>query len=196
MTKAKFKIFKYQSGFTLVESVLAVGLLGVSSLVSLLIVSNILNSANKGQASIDLEQTANFVLSKLTYDLQESHYVNSQLGGGSTLFIKKKGGEEVFYTVEDCNIQVSPAIKCVRRNGVSLTDHSSDFTYLNMPGKSSVGVRQNGGKPYFNVVYSSLDSGKALGVNLAFEFYKPNFTLSDNFGGSLFVDTTVVLSKP
>lgn len=189
------KALKNEQGFTLFESILAVGLLSVSSLVTVFLISNILNSAVKSQASIDLEQTANFVLSKLNYDLQDSYAVYNYEGPTPMLVIKKKGGEEISYTVEDCNVNVNPPIKCIRRNGVPLNDYSSDFVYPNSPSQSSVGIRQNSGKPYFDVIYISPASGKVLGVNLSFEFYKPNLSPSYNFGGSLLVDTTVVLNK-
>lgn len=146
-------------GFTLIELVIAIGLLVTLSVVLLNIVANILRATSKIQAFIDLEQTSDFLLLRLRDDISSAYDVNINYSSSSSIFIKRKDSLEVFYTVEDCNTRVSPYVKCVKRNGVSLFD------------ASVVGVRQKDNKPYFSAIINSNDS-EILGLDVNFEIFR------------------------
>lgn len=146
-------------GFTLIELVIAIGLLVTLSVVLLNIVANILRATSKIQAFIDLEQTSDFLLLRLRDDISLAYDVNINYSSSSSIFIKRKDSLEVFYTVEDCNTRVSPYVKCVKRNGVSLFD------------ASVVGVRQKDNKPYFSAIINSNNS-EILGLDVNFEIFR------------------------
>ncbi|MBU0649648.1 prepilin-type N-terminal cleavage/methylation domain-containing protein [Patescibacteria group bacterium] len=187
-----------QKGFTLMEVVVAVSLLGVVSVVSVSVVANLLKSAVKTQALLDTEQTASFVLLKLTNDLEQAGTVSVV---GNTLKIYQIGSNpvDVEYRVEVCN--AATGISCLKRKEtdgafIPLTDASSDPDDASQAGKSAVGVSQLSGASYFSLINDTSVPPKPVAVNVSMRFDKPDVTDPGAFYGESTLDTTIVLPTP
>ena len=180
------RAIRSQKGFTLMEAVLAVGLLALVSVVSLSIVVNVLRSATKSQAATDVEQAASFVLSNLEDDVKKStsafmHDNDLNLTGPSFAAIYNLG-------VCDCNLN---CVKVSRDGGASWIKLTDDKGYglPCKPAQTSVTL-ELGGTSYFTVISSA---GTPLAVNVKIKFLKPNPTGPGMFRAETTLDTTIEL---
>lgn len=187
-----------RNGFTLIEVVIAIGILAIVSIASVNIVASILKSATKAQSAIDLEQTSNFVLQKFKADLETANFISTD---GTNLTIRKGNGtsySEVIYTIGVCNASTSPALKCLSRNSTQLTDSSSDPVTPAVPEKSAITIEQTGPTsgliPYFTLITDTTGT-YPIAVNIAMKFKKPIMpaSTSQNYSAENILDTTIAL---
>ena len=165
-----------QKGFTLMEVVIAVGLLAIVSVVSLSVVTNLLRSAVKSQAGVDIEQTSNFVLLKLKNDLNRA--VSAQVTANTLTINQGPTLGSVSYFIlsssdpANCG-SPTKVTSCIRRNTTLLTD-STDSS-------SAVSVEPEPGYSMFSEITDT--EGRVIAVNIVMKFKKPD--VSGPSGGSL-----------
>lgn len=190
---------KNSKGFTLLEVVIAVSLLGLVSIVSVTIVSNLLRSAVKSQSAIDVEDTSNFVLLKIKNDLDKSYKAQVNAAGDTLeIFQTPSSSSDVTYIVETCNTNAN--LKCVKRTqdgiAVNITDSTSDPADITKASNSAIDVSLVGASTnYFTVVQDAAIPPKTLAVNIVMRFTKPVAVSLGNFTGESILDTTIVLPK-
>lgn len=199
-----------KKGFTLMEVVIAVALLGLVSIVSVSIVTSLLRSAVKSQAALDIEQTTNFVALKLKFDLEKAYDVTASGTNNNTLTILQGSSSApvtVVYKVsagDACDGTFDGLfvtdVTCLTRQQdggavVLLTNALSEDPSkpsVTRPNKSAVFVLQNGVGGYFSEI-----PDKA--VNISLKFVKPlvagtqTDTRNLNFAAESVLDTTIVL---
>lgn len=182
------KIRQNTNGFTLMEVVIAVGLLALVSTVSVSVVTNLLRSAVKSQAGVDIEQTSNFVLLKLKNDLNKAVSVTVAsdtltINQGSTL-------GSVSYSIlpasdpANCGLPTK-VTNCIRRNTTLLTD-STDRS-------SAVSVEPEPGYSMFSGITDA--EGRVIAVNIVMKFKKPDVSgpAGGSFSGESTLNTTIAL---
>lgn len=171
----------YEQGFTLIELILVIGILTISVGVSSDIVLTLIKSYGKSQINNEVEQNADFVMSKIQRDLFANASSIVSVSSSNITFTNKNGdiysykvssngtSFQVYYTVggQDYLLTNDDPI-----NGIKLVDCavSSCFTKLNASGTS----------PYV--------------IKLKFEFVPANIT-SPTPGASVntIVETTQVV---
>ena len=171
------------------EVVIAVGLLALVSVVSLSIVTNLLRSAVKSQAGVDIEQTSNFVLLKLKNDLSKA--VSVQVTSPTMLTINQGStlGSVSYSILPSSNAancgSPTKVTNCLKRNTTLLTD-STDSS-------SAVSVEQNPGYPVFSSITDA--GGRVTAVNVVMKFAKPVVSgpAGGSFSGESTLNTTIAL---
>ena len=180
-----------KKGFTLIEVLIAISLLAVISLVSVAMVTNLVRSALKSQASIDIEQASSFVLLKMENDIEKAYY--AEVTGGTSLTLQQgtpasplyvvyaivsgEGGLPNYITVKN---NVGPVVK--------LTDDALDASGNVNPSSVSVDLASSG----FSLVSDA--AGKPMAVNIALKFVKPTTATSTKVTQAEYLlDTTIVL---
>jgi len=165
------------------EVVIAVGLFAVVSVVSVSIVSNLLRSAVKSQAGVDIEQTSNFVLLKLKNDLSKA--VSAQVTSSTLTINQGPTLGTVVYSILPSSSCVSSKVNgCVKRNNTYLTD-STDSA-------SAVSVELNPDS-YYSAVTDT--GGRVVAVNIVMKFKKPvvSGSTGKNFYSESTLNTTIAL---
>ncbi len=171
-------------GFTLMEVVIAVGLLATVSVVSVSIVANLLRSTVKSQAGVDIEQTSNFVLLKIKNDLGKAVSVTVS---ADTLELEIDQGPSlgiVRYSILSSSGCVSTRVNgCIKRNNTYLTDSTDSASAV------SVEPTESG----FFVVNNAV--GEPIAVNIVMKFKKPSISgpVWGSFSGESILNTTIAL---
>ena len=164
------------------EVVIAVGLLALVSIVSLSVVTNLLRSAVKSQAGVDIEQTSNFVLLKLKNDLSKA--VTVQVISPTTLTINQGStlGSVSYSILASANCASTNVEGCIKRNSTYLTD-STDSS-------SAVSV-----KPSDSSFSAITGPDGVVAVNVVIKFNKPTVSgpAGGNFSGESTLNTTIAL---
>jgi len=178
------------------EVVIAVGLLALVSIASLSVVTNLLRSAVKSQAGVDIEQTSNFVLLKLKNDLSKAYFVEVT-GGGKILKIQQSGGTAplYYYLLDGAvsgNCASTKVSGCIRRGATTVPANATHLTDAT-DSASAVSV------DYANSLFSAVPPppSDALAVNIVIKFAKPTVPgptgQNLNFSGESTLNTTIAL---
>lgn len=185
---------RQKNGFTLMEVVIAVSLLAIVSVVSLSVVTNLLRSAVKSQANVDIEQTSNFVLLKLNNDLSKAYFVEV-MGGGKTLKINQSAGTAPIYYyllngAVSGNCASTKVLGCIRRGATTTPADATPLTDAT-DNTSAVSV------DYANSQFSAVPPLPAspLAVNIVIKFAKPTVSgpAGGSFSGESTLNTTIAL---
>ena len=91
---------KKNSGFTLVELLVSLGLISIIVVVSSEFLINLVNTSVKIQSKNEVEQNYNFIITKMTKIIQDS---NSVVTEGSDL-IANKDGVEYWFSLKNDNL--------------------------------------------------------------------------------------------
>ena len=183
------KSVKFNQGFTLVEVLLAVGLLALVSVVSVSIVTNLVRSSAKSQANIDIEQASNFVFLKMENDIKKSYYAQVS---GSTQLILRQGSPAAYvtktYTLKaGCNAGLACVVTNQGTGEIKLTDDTTDVDGKLHATAVSIDLLNSS----FSLVTDAL--AKPLAVNIKITFIKPSVTGTKVFDAKSTIDTAVVL---
>lgn len=175
------KVSQNEKGFTLMEVVISVGLLAIVSVVSVSIVSNLLRSAVKSQASADIEQTSDFILLKLKNDLSKA--VSATVTSDTLTINQGPALGIVSYSIlTPANCMSTNVEGCIKRNSTYLTD-STDSS-------SAVSV-----KPSDSSFSAVTGPDGVVAVNVVMKFTKPVVSSSTgkNFYSESTLNTTIAL---
>lgn len=116
-----------QAGFTLVEILVVVSILLVSIGIAGDLIISVIRSYNKARILNEIEQNANFVLSKISYDLKNARSLDSV--SASLLRITDQTGTQIEYTIESSSITGNvPAVTRKYGNGVREVMTNNDPT--------------------------------------------------------------------
>jgi len=91
-----------EKGFTLIELILVIALLGISVTVTNDILVSLIRSNNKTQVINEIEQQSNFVSLKIEKELRNARFVNTPLAGesGKTLVFQTRDGSTIQYDID------------------------------------------------------------------------------------------------
>jgi prepilin-type N-terminal cleavage/methylation domain-containing protein len=130
---------KLQQGFTLVELLLAMGLMGGFMVVLTTIFSSVLVVQNESQATSSVSQDGRFILARLSYDIGRASSITTPaaLGGNSTQLVLVIGGVNQTYSLNAGNLQL------VNNNGTNILNGSeSVISGLSVTRIGNVGDRE------------------------------------------------------
>ncbi|GIW69668.1 MAG: hypothetical protein KatS3mg101_0415 [Patescibacteria group bacterium] len=160
------------SGFTLVELLVVIGLLGISIGITNDILTSLVRSYSKTQVKNELEQQANFLGLKFEREIRSANDILTPAGGSNTLIIQKSDGTTITYFLE---------------NGVM------KITY---PGPSTFDVTSRSGTGGVTVSCSSFcftvsnTTPKTVSINMQMS---PSSGTGATFSGTVQVNTTVTV---
>jgi prepilin-type N-terminal cleavage/methylation domain-containing protein len=120
-----------QKGFTMIELILYMGLFSILLLVLLQIFSSILSVHLESQATSSVDQEANFILSRLTYDVHRAKTIDTP--SISTLHLTGTGMDET-YAISGNSLQLTDVSGPEKLNSSDVTP-SITYTILGDTGK-------------------------------------------------------------
>lgn len=95
-----------KSGFTLVELLMVMGILGILMTVLFQVFNSILAMKLRSEATTSVAQDSRYLISRLTYDISRASDITSGTGGTLSLIID---GTTYFYALENTTLMLSIA---------------------------------------------------------------------------------------
>jgi prepilin-type N-terminal cleavage/methylation domain-containing protein len=169
-----------QKGFTLVELMLVIALLGISVGVTNDILMSLVRSNNKTQVMNEIEQQSNFVSSKIERELRDARIITSPSAASSSnsLIFETKDGDTVEY-----NLDSTAGILSRRVNTGSLVPITSN----NNPGGVLVV-----GSPVSSTPFSVSGYNPQI-VNINLMFSQAQAVASSSYKGHTTIQDTIVV---
>lgn len=169
-----------QNGFTLVELLVVIALIGISVGVTNDILVSLVRSYNKTQVKNELEQQANFVGLKLERELRsaKSASIPGGAAGGNSLVLQKADGSYVNYSVS---------------TGVVTVGYNCDSAGAGC--SPTLNTTTNAGPGGLNVTCSSdcfTVAGNPQVVTLDLTF-NPNTSNGTSFSGTAYIRNTITI---
>ncbi len=168
--KKTANMIKDQKGFTLVELLIVIALLGLSVGITNDILVSLIRSYNKTQVKNEVEQQANFVSLKLEKELRNANSVSS--ASSNSLVFNSADGVQITYAINSSGV--------ISRNGVALTTNTN-------PG--GVFVSCYGG----NACFSSNITSAPQVVNINLKFTQADTGADQSYSGEIDVRSTIVV---
>ena len=169
-----------EKGFTLIELILVIALLGISVTITNDILVSLIRSNNKTQVINEIEQQANFVSLKIEKELRNARVVNEPLAtdinGGKTLIFLTRDGSTIQYDVDTDTGVMSRTL-----NGGTKYNLTSNA----IPG----GVLVSCGSPN---CFSVLGYNPQI-INMNINFNQAQPTPTSSYTGSISIKSTVVI---
>lgn len=181
ITQFKKIDLKTNKGFTLVELLLVVALIGVSVGVTTDILLSVTRNYNKTQVLNEIEQQANFVSLKLNKELRNATNITNPIVGDSSVsslsFVTRSGTEVNYYI--DSGI--------LYRQTILGGSTSPAYPITASAGNEGVSIVCPNDR-CFNLIAEDPD---ILGISLLFQ--KANVSLLSNLNSNIKVEDTIVL---
>ncbi|MEN9389801.1 MAG: hypothetical protein RLY61_885 [Candidatus Parcubacteria bacterium] len=112
-----------KKGFTLVELLIVIGLIGITVGVTGDIILTLIRSYSKTQATTDVERVASFAVGKLEKEFKNATSVTNVTARSITFETKAFDSSPIAVTYNINNTECTGST-CLKRNGVLLTDAS------------------------------------------------------------------------
>jgi prepilin-type N-terminal cleavage/methylation domain-containing protein len=131
------------SGFTLVELLISMALMGMFMVVLTDVVSSTLNVQTESEATSSVSEDGRFLLARLDYDLQRATSITTPaaLGGSGASLVLVIGGVSNTYALSSGNLQLTNGSGTNNLNGNDTTISGLTFQRLgNSGGKDTIRV--------------------------------------------------------
>lgn len=130
------RIKKQQRGFTIVELLLAMALMGGFMITLTTIFSSVLTVQSESQATSSVSHDGRFILARLSYDIQRAESVNTPptLGATRTQLDIDIGGVSNNYSVSNGNLELNNNNGTGNLNGSETTVSNFSVTLLGNSG--------------------------------------------------------------
>jgi type II secretory pathway pseudopilin PulG len=191
-SQSRLKI-KKSGGYTLLELLIVIGLIGLTVGVTGDIILSLVRSYTKTQATNELERSSNFVVSKIEKEFKNA-VSNVEITNSQVSFYTKYYNDSNLYPVSYRHVSTCPSDfgpkGCIQRCDGLAPSGVCSTTWKSVTDANSVIVSQNGASPIF-VNPSPAGAASALTVNMKFT-KNINGATNNPFSGELIIQTTVV----